>query len=80
MFEWSPVEMPGVSQEVTEHTLNIKPGSRLNKEGLWRFKQEKCWAIGKELSRFLAASFVKEVQHPDRVANPVLIPKMNGKW
>jgi hypothetical protein len=28
MFAWSPTEMPGVSWEVTEHTLNIKPGSK----------------------------------------------------
>jgi hypothetical protein len=36
--------------------------------------------MGEELSRLLAASFVKEVQHPDWVANPVLMPKRNGKW
>jgi hypothetical protein len=34
--------MTGVSREVTEHTLNIKPGSRLVKQGMWHFNQEKC--------------------------------------
>jgi hypothetical protein len=29
--------MQGVSREVTEHTLNIKFGSRLVKQGMWRF-------------------------------------------
>jgi hypothetical protein len=39
---WSTAEMPGVSREVTEHTLNIKPGSRSVKQGLLRFNKENC--------------------------------------
>jgi hypothetical protein len=35
---------------------------------------------GEELSRLLAAGFVKEVQHPDWIVNLVLLPKKNGKW
>jgi hypothetical protein len=37
MFVWSPTEMSGVSREVTEHTLNIKLGSKLIKQGMQRF-------------------------------------------
>jgi hypothetical protein len=36
--------------------------------------------MGVELSSPLAASFIKEVQHPDWIVNPVLVPKKNGKW
>jgi hypothetical protein len=75
MFVWSMTEMPGVSREVIEHTLNIKPGSRPIKQGMQCFNQEKHRAMGEELSRLLATSFVKEVQHPNWIANPVLIPK-----
>jgi hypothetical protein len=57
--------MPGVSREVVEHTVNIKLGSKPIKQGLRHFNKEKCRAMGKELSKLLAASFVKEVQHPD---------------
>jgi hypothetical protein len=32
-----------------------------------------------ELSRLLAAGFVKEIQHSDWIANPVLVPKKSGK-
>jgi hypothetical protein len=53
--------MSGVSQEVTEHTLNIKPGSRPVKQGLWCFNQEKHWAMGEDLSRLLTAGFEKEI-------------------
>jgi hypothetical protein len=35
--------------------------------------------MGEEQSGLLAAGFVKEVQHPDWIANPVLVPKKNGK-
>jgi hypothetical protein len=61
MFAWSPDEIPGVSQEVTKHTRNIKPGSRPIKQGLWRFNKEKHWSMHEELSRLLAAGFIKLV-------------------
>jgi hypothetical protein len=35
--------------------------------------------MGEELSRLLAARFIKEVSHLDWIANPVLVPKKNGK-
>jgi hypothetical protein len=31
--------------------------------------------MGEELSRLLAAGFVKEIQHPNWIANPILVPK-----
>jgi hypothetical protein len=67
--------MSGVSREVTEHNLNIKPGSKPIKQGLRCINQEKRRAMDEELSRLLAADFVKEVQHPDWIANTSLIPK-----
>jgi hypothetical protein len=72
--------MSGVSREVTEHTLNIKPDSKPIKQGLRCFNQEKRWAMGEELSKLLATGFVKEVQHSDWIVNPFLVPKKNGRW
>jgi hypothetical protein len=71
--------MSGVSREVAKHTLNIKPRSKSVKQGLRRFNEEKRKAIGEELAKLLNASFIKEVQHPDWIQNPVLVPKKNGK-
>jgi hypothetical protein len=71
--------MSGVLSDVTEHTLNIKPSSRPVKQGMWRFNQEKRRAMGEELSRLLAIDFVKEIQHLDWIANPVMVLKKNGK-
>jgi hypothetical protein len=36
--------------------------------------------MGKELPRLLATGFIKVVQHPDWIANLVLVPKKNRKW
>jgi hypothetical protein len=72
--------MPGIPREVAEHTLNIEPGSRPVKQRLRRFDEEKCQAIGEEITKLLVAGFIKEVLHPDWLANPVLVKKKNGKW
>jgi hypothetical protein len=79
IFVWSMKEMSGISREVTEHTLNEKPDSKLVKQGLRHINHEKRQAMGEELSRLLAAGFIKEIQHPDWIANPVLVPKKNWK-
>jgi hypothetical protein len=47
--------MPSVSREAAEHTPNINPGSKLVKQGLQCFNQQKCQAMDKELSRLLAS-------------------------
>jgi hypothetical protein len=36
--------------------------------------------MGEEISRLLAADFVKEIHHPDWIANPILVPKTHRKW
>jgi hypothetical protein len=73
------MDMSGISWEVTEHTLNIKSGFKPVELGLRRFN-EKRKAIGEELVKLLTTSFIKEVQHPDWIANSVVVPKRNGKW
>jgi hypothetical protein len=72
--------MPGVTREVTEHTLNIKPDSKPVKQGLRRLNQEMRQAMGEELSWLLATGFIKEIQHPDWIPNLVLVSKKNDKW
>ena len=57
--------MPGIPREVTEHALDIQAGSRLVKQRLCRFDEEKRRAIGEEVQKLLAARFIKEVSHPE---------------
>jgi hypothetical protein len=65
--------MMGIPREVTEHALRIRPGSKLVKQHLCHFNEEKRRAIGEEIAILFAAGFIKEVYHPEWLANPVLV-------
>ena len=65
--------MLGISREVTEHALKIRLGSKLVKQCLRRFDEEKRRAIGEEIAKLLAAGFIREVHHPEWLANPILV-------
>ena len=80
IFAWSPSDMPGILREVTEHSLDILPNSKTVKQRLQRFDELKRRVIGEELQKFLAVRFIKEVFHPEWLANPVLVKKKNGSW
>ena len=67
--------MPGIPREVTEHALKIRLGSKPVKQRLCRFNEEKHRAIGEEIAKLLVAGFIKEVYHPEWLANPVLVRK-----
>jgi hypothetical protein len=50
------------------------------KQRLRRFDEEKHRAIGEEVTKLLAAEFIKEVHHPEWLSKPVLVRKKKGKW
>jgi hypothetical protein len=50
------------------------------KQHLRRFDEEKHRAIGEEVHKLMVAGFIKEVFHPEWLANPVLVKKEGGKW
>jgi hypothetical protein len=77
---WKPSDMNGIPKEVAEHKLNIKPGSKLVKQHLRCFNDEKCKAIDEAIKKLLSAGFIREVFHPEWLANPVLVKKKNKKW
>ena len=73
--------MPGVPKELIEHALKVDPKATPKKRWLRRFSPYKREAIKKELAKLLAAGFIKEVYHPDWLANPVLVQKKNNnEW
>jgi hypothetical protein len=45
------------------------------KQPLRRFVEEKHRAIGEQIRKLMAAGFIKEVFHPEWLANPVLVRK-----
>jgi ribonuclease HI len=80
VFAWSPSDMPGIPRDVVEHSLDIRAGAQPMKQHLRRFDEEKRRAIGEEVHKLMAAGFVKEVFHPEWLANPVLVKKKGGRW
>jgi hypothetical protein len=72
--------MPSIPREVTEHALEIRASSKPVKQCLRRFNEEKRKVIGEEVHKLLKAGFIKEVHHPEWLANHVLVKKKNGKW
>ena len=72
--------MSGIPREVTEHALRLVLGSKPAKQRLHRFDDERRRAIGEEVTKLLAAGFIREVFYSDWLANPVLVKKKTGKW
>jgi hypothetical protein len=80
IFAWKQADMPGVPRELIEHSLNVHAQAVPKKQRLRRFAQHKREAIKWEIAKLLAAGFIKEVIHPEWIANPVLVKKRNNEW
>jgi hypothetical protein len=72
--------MLGILRKVIEHSLRIKLGSKPIQQRLRHFDEEKRRVIGEEIVKLLVVGFIKEVYHPEWLANPVLIKKKSRKW
>jgi hypothetical protein len=70
--------MPRVPKELIEHCLKVNPKATPKKKRLRRFTPDKREAIKKELAKLLVAGFIREVYHPEWLANPVLVLKKNN--
>ena len=75
VFAWSPSNMPGIPRDVAEHSLDIRAGARPVNQPLRHFDEEKRRAIGEEIHKRMVVGFIKEVFHPEWLANPVLVKK-----
>jgi hypothetical protein len=60
-----PFDMPGISREVIEHSLDILPGAKPVKQRLCCFDDEKQKAIEEEIAQLLVTGFIKVVFHPE---------------
>ena len=71
--------MPGIPREVIEHKLMVNPAMKPIKQKARRQAPEREEFIRAEVRRLLDAKFIREVLHPTWLANPVVVPKSNGK-
>jgi hypothetical protein len=73
--------MPGVPRNLIEHSLNVDPKATPKRQHLHRFANDRQDAIKKELAKLLATGFIREVFHPEWLANPILVCKKNSnEW
>jgi hypothetical protein len=73
--------MPGVPRQLIEHSLNVDPKATPKRQHLCHFADDRRDAIKKELAKLLVAGFIREVFHPEWLANPVLVRKKNSnEW
>ena len=61
-------------------SLNILKGFKPVKQALRRFSEPKRHAMGEELAKLLEAGFIRDIKHPDWLANLVMVPKKDKSW
>jgi hypothetical protein len=72
--------MPGVPRRLIEHSLNIDPKATPKQQHLRRFADERRDTVKKELTKLLVAGFIREIFHPEWLANLVLVRKNTNEW
>jgi hypothetical protein len=71
--------MPRILREVIEHHLKIYSDAKPVSQKPRRQSVEWQDFIREEVQKLLHAGFIEEVHHPVWLANPVIVPKANGK-
>ena len=72
--------MPGIDPGVITHRLNICSSFKPVRQKKRVFAPKRDNAIKEEVQKLMAAKFIREVYHPDWLANVVMVKKANGKW
>ena len=80
MFAWDAEDMPGIDRRVAEHRLSLYPKAKPVQQKQRRFGPIRQKVVRDEVEKLKKAKFVREVQYPAWVANPVLVKKSNGDW
>jgi hypothetical protein len=80
VFAWQISDMPEIPREVIEHKLGIDPAFKPVKQKERRYTPERREAIRLEVNKLLEAGFIRPVDYPIWLANPVLVEKMDGSW
>jgi hypothetical protein len=75
------MSLDGGDLGVPKSHINVDPKATPKRQHLCRFDDDRRDAIKKELAKLLVAGFIKDVFHPEWLANPVLVRKKNtNKW
>ncbi|XXG53583.1 hypothetical protein AAC387_Pa03g1662 [Persea americana] len=77
-FAWSYAKMPGLDPKKAVHKLNLQENMKLVKQGQRRFCPDVMDKIEQEVQKLKNVGFIREEQHPEWLANIVLVTKKNG--
>lgn len=80
VFAWSHEDMLGIDPRVMVHRLNISPAWPPVYQKKRIFAPKRNEAIVEEVQKLLVAGFIKEIYHPDWLANVVMVKTANDKW
>jgi hypothetical protein len=72
--------MPGIPREVIKHKLGIDPAFKPIKQKEKRYTPNRREVIRLEVNKLLEAGFIRPVDYPIWLANPVLVEKSDGSW
>ena len=78
--QWSAGDLRGVSRDIVEHRLDIRPGAKPKNQRPHKMSDEKAAAVKAEVQRLLDAKVIRKVKYPTWLANTVPVKKKNGKW
>jgi hypothetical protein len=70
--------MPEVPKKVIEHKLDIDPSYKPIKQKEIRYTVEMCKIIQQEVNKLLEAGFIRPIDYPNWLVNPVLVEKHDG--
>ena len=80
IFAWSHADMLGIYPIVAQQYLNLQKECKSIRQKLRQFHPMRREVIKQEVDKLLPTSFIREIQHPEWLANVVVVPKKNGKW
>ena len=72
--------MKGIDPDLMCHRLNIDRRIPARWQKRRPLNRERAQALKDEVDRLIRAGFVREVNYPAWVSNPVLVPKPDGRW
>ena len=72
--------MVGISPSIISHALNIDPKYPPKQQKRRPMDDERKKALKEEVDRLKENKFIRDAYYPEWIANPVLVPKPNGKW
>jgi hypothetical protein len=73
-------DMPRIPREVIEHKLGIDLVFKPIKQKERRYTPERRKTIWLEVNRLLESGFIRLLDYPSWLANPVLVEKPDGSW